>query len=69
MQENQLGTIIVDCTVQFHRALVSGLLETVYKVTLARLLERQGIVRRSREGKRMRKDGSVEVDKRDACPT
>jgi len=43
MDENQIGTIIVDCAVQLHRALGSGLLETVYEVTLLRRLERQGL--------------------------
>jgi len=39
MNENQIGTIIVDCAVQLHRALGSGLLETVYEVTLLRRLK------------------------------
>ncbi|HWQ90914.1 MAG TPA: GxxExxY protein [Clostridia bacterium] len=36
MNENQTGTIIVDCAVEWHRNLGPGLLETVYEVTLAR---------------------------------
>jgi len=43
MNENQIGTIIVDCAVQLHRALGSGLLETVYAVTLLGRLERHGL--------------------------
>ncbi len=43
MDENQIGTIIVDCAVQLHRALGPGLLETVYEVTLLRRLERRGL--------------------------
>ncbi len=34
MEENEIGTIIVDCAVQLHSALGPGLLETVYEVTL-----------------------------------
>lgn len=43
MNENEIGTIIVDCAVELHRSLGSGLLETVYEVTLARALERRGL--------------------------
>ena len=43
MNENQIGTIILDCAVQLHRTLGSGLLETVYEVTLLRRLERHGL--------------------------
>ena len=43
MKENEIGTIIVDCAVELHRNLGSGLLETVYEVTLARALERRGL--------------------------
>lgn len=44
MEENEIGTIIVDCAIQLHRALGPGLLETVYEVTLARRLEEHGLV-------------------------
>ena len=43
MEENEIGTIIVDCAVQLHTALGPGLLETVYEVTLARRLEKRGL--------------------------
>jgi GxxExxY protein len=43
MNENQIGTIIVDYAVELHRGLGPGLLETVYEVTLARALERRGL--------------------------
>ena len=43
MNENQIGTIIVDCAVELHRNLGPGLLESVYEVTLARTLERRGL--------------------------
>ena len=36
MEENEIGTVIVDCAVQLHQALGPGLFETVYEVTLAR---------------------------------
>lgn len=43
MHENAIGTIVVDCAVELHRDLGPGLLETVYEVTLARVLERRGL--------------------------
>ena len=43
MNENQIGTMIVDNAIHLHRALGPGLLETVYEVTLARRLERAGL--------------------------
>lgn len=44
MKESDIGTIIVDCAVELHRNLGPGLLETVYEVTLARSLERRGLM-------------------------
>ena len=43
MNENEIGTEIVDCAVRLHQALGPGLLETVYEVTLARQLEKRGL--------------------------
>ena len=43
MNENEIGSLIVDCAVRLHRALGPGLLETVYEVTLARQLEKRGL--------------------------
>ncbi len=43
MDENEIGTIIVDCAIALHRDLGPGLLETVYEVTLARALERRDL--------------------------
>lgn len=39
MNENEIGTIIVDCALTVHRELGPGLLETVYEVVLSRELE------------------------------
>ena len=44
MNENQIGTIIVDCAIQLHRDLGPGLLESVYEVILARRLEKVGLL-------------------------
>jgi GxxExxY protein len=44
MKENEIGTIIVDCAQDLHRNLGLGLLKTVYEVTLARPIERRGLV-------------------------
>jgi GxxExxY protein len=43
MNENEIGTVIVDCAIHLHQALGPGLLETVYEVTLARQLEKRGL--------------------------
>ena len=43
MNENEIGTMVVDCAVQLHRDLGPGLLETLYEVTLARKLEKRGL--------------------------
>ena len=43
MHEKDIGSVIVDCAVELHRDLGPGLLESVYRVTLARKLERRGL--------------------------
>ena len=43
MNENEIGSVVVDCAVALHCDLGPGLLETVYEVTLARALERRGL--------------------------
>lgn len=43
LDENGVGREIVDCAVKLHKALGPGLLESVYEVTLARLLEKRGL--------------------------
>lgn len=43
MNENEIGRIIVDCAIRLHRALGPGLLESVYEVLLAHLLEKAGL--------------------------
>ena len=43
MNENEIGTIIVDTAVYLHKKLGSGLLENVYEVILARLLAKKGL--------------------------
>jgi hypothetical protein len=43
MNENQIGSIIVNCAVQLHREIGPGLLEPVYEAVLARRLSRQGL--------------------------
>lgn len=42
MHENEIGTVIVDLAVKLHMDLGPGLLESVYEVTLANALARQG---------------------------
>ena len=44
MNENEIGTIIVDEAVSIHKALGPGLLEIVYEAVLARRLEKRGLV-------------------------
>jgi GxxExxY protein len=41
MNENAIGSIIVDCAVHLHQALGPGRLESVYEVVLTRRLEKR----------------------------
>jgi GxxExxY protein len=43
MTENEIGKIVVDCAVRLHMELGPGLLETVYEVLLAHMLEEAGL--------------------------
>lgn len=43
MTENEIGKIIVNCAVRLHMELGPGLLETVYEVLLAHLLQEAGL--------------------------
>ena len=43
MDENDIGTVIVECAVKLHQDLGPGLLETVYEVTLAHKLKARGL--------------------------
>ena len=43
MNENEIGSIIVDTAVYLHKELGPGLLESVYEVILARLLSKKGL--------------------------
>ncbi|MCB2264035.1 MAG: GxxExxY protein [Candidatus Thiosymbion ectosymbiont of Robbea hypermnestra] len=43
MNENDIGKIVVDCAIQMHMELGSGLLETVYEVILAHQLQERGL--------------------------
>ncbi len=43
MDENKIGTVIVESAIHLHRNLGPGLLETVYEVILARELEKRGM--------------------------
>ncbi len=42
MQENKIGTNIIDTAINIHRELGPGLLETVYEVILADQLQKRG---------------------------
>jgi GxxExxY protein len=43
MNENEIGKIIVDCAVRLHKELGPGLLESVYEVILAHMLQEAGL--------------------------
>jgi len=43
MTENEIGEIVVDCAVKLHIDLGPGLLESVYEVLLAHLLQESGL--------------------------
>ena len=44
MDDDELGTLLIGCAIQVHRALGPGLLESVYEVILARKLTGTGLV-------------------------
>ena len=43
MEENEIGTIIVESAISVHLALGPGLLESVYEVILAKELQERGL--------------------------
>lgn len=43
MTENEIGNIVVECAVRLHRELGPGLLESVYEVLLAHMLQEAGL--------------------------
>jgi GxxExxY protein len=43
VNENDIGTIVVDCAVKLHRDLGPGLLESVYEAILAHELKARGL--------------------------
>jgi GxxExxY protein len=43
MNENEIGTIIIETAIDIHRKLGPGLLESVYEVILAHELEKRGL--------------------------
>ena len=44
MNENEIGTIIVDTAIYLHKNLGPGLLENVYETVLLRLLSKKGLL-------------------------
>ena len=44
MNENEIGTIVVDTAVYLHKKLGSGLLESVYESILAKQLSKKGLL-------------------------
>lgn len=43
MKENEIGKVVVDCAVRLHMELGPGLLESVYEVILAHMLQKSGL--------------------------
>lgn len=43
MTENEIGNIVVECSVRLHRELGPGLLESVYEVLLTHMLREAGL--------------------------
>ena len=43
MNENEIGTILVDCAVNLHLSLGPGLLESVYEAILSSQLQQRGL--------------------------
>ena len=44
MNENEIGTIIIDTSIKIHKELGPGLLESVYELILAYELEKKGLI-------------------------
>jgi len=44
MDENEIGSLVVDTAINLHKNLGSGLLENVYEVVLAKLLAKKGLL-------------------------
>jgi len=44
MDENEIGSLLVDTAINLHKNLGSGLLESVYEVVLAKLLAKKGLL-------------------------
>ncbi|HEX9593239.1 MAG TPA: GxxExxY protein [bacterium] len=59
MDENAIGTIVVDAAVAVHRALGPGLLESVYEVVFAHELEKRGLAVERQVGVPIRYGGIV----------
>ena len=43
MNENEIGTIVVDAAIEIHRELGPGLLELVYETVLCKVLQERGL--------------------------
>jgi len=43
MNENEIGTVVVDCAIKLHQRLGPGLLESVYETVLAYELRKRGL--------------------------
>jgi len=43
MNENEIGTLIIDTAIYLHKNIGPGLLESVYETILARLLSKKGL--------------------------
>jgi|TARA_B110000438_G_scaffold240764_2_gene239586 GxxExxY protein len=59
MNENEIGTIIVEVSIQLHRDLGPGLLESVYEKLLERGLEKRGLIVQTQEPIQITYDGET----------
>jgi len=59
LDENEIGTIVVDAAVAVHRALGPGLLESVYEAVSAHELEKRGLAVERQVGVPIRYEGVV----------
>ncbi len=44
MNENEIGTVVIETAIDIHRKIGPGLLESVYEVILAHQLEKRGLI-------------------------
>lgn len=59
MNENEIGTIVIETAIKIHRDLGPGLLESVYEAVLANQLRKTGLTVETQKSIEIKYDGQV----------